>query len=61
MTDRTPSSDLDKHQRDRRQRAATSATAKLRNLYRTGDETGLEPVDEGESFSGLLPIRRPRP
>lgn len=42
----------------RRKRPTSDATERLRNLYRTGDESGMEPPDNGEAFQGLLPERR---
>lgn len=27
-------------------------------MYRTGDESGLKDPDDGENFSGLLPLER---
>lgn len=55
MAERTAPSE---YEPKRPSRSATSSTDKLRNLYTTGDESGLQPPDDGEAFSGLVPIRR---
>lgn len=58
MTDSERMGPSESEPRRRRQQPTSDATERLRNLYRTGDESGMEPPDNGETFQGLLPERR---
>lgn len=44
--------------RRKRRRLTSDATERLRNLYQSGDESGLHPPDDGEAFQGLLPEQK---
>lgn len=50
--------DDDKSKEPKRRRPASTGADRLRNLYRSGDESGETPPDKGETFSGLLPKKR---
>lgn len=58
MTDSEPMRPTPFEPRRKRRQPTSDATERLRNLYRTGDESGMEPPDKGEAFQGLLPERR---
>jgi len=43
-----------------KRRPAVTAQDGLRNLYRSGDESGRTKPDEGEAFAGLKRRKNPR-
>lgn len=43
-----------------RPKRAATASERLTNLYRTGDEAGTKKPDDGSTFNGLLPLEELR-